>query len=304
MSGEFYPSENRSEELMQIEAFAKINWSLDITGVREDGYHLMDMLMQPVSLADEITLLPARDLRLSTSGYPRIRPDQNNLVMKAALALQSASGCTEGASVHLHKRIPVGAGLGGGSADAAAVLMGLNRLWSLGLSSSELETVGLSVGADVPFCLRGGLTRTGGIGEKLEDHECKSSYWLVIVQPCRGLSTKEVFQKWHASETLVHPDTDAALTALETGDLALLCGSISNILQSVSVELQPEIGEAIQSLKQLGACTALMTGSGSAVFGVFRTGKDARSAADTVRTRWRNAFLCHTQHDSLRVSDE
>ncbi len=289
---------------MRIEAFAKINWSLDITGVREDGYHLMDMLMQPVSLADEITILPARSLQLSTSGYPRLRPDQNNLVMKAAVALQAATGCTEGASVHLHKCIPVGAGLGGGSADAAAVLTGLNRLWQLHCTSAELEAVGLSVGADVPFCLRGGLTRTRGIGEALDNHECKSSYWLVVVQPCRGLSTREVFQRWKMADSFSHPDTDAALNALETGNLSLLCTSISNVLQSVSVELQPEIGTAIRLLKQLGACTALMTGSGSAVFGVFRTGKDARTAADELNARWRSVFLCHTQHDSLRVYDE
>ena len=159
---------------MVIQAFAKINWSLDITGVREDGYHLMDMLMQPVSLADEISLAPAADLGITTGGYPPCRADETNLAWRAAAALKAASGYPGGASIHVHKSIPIGAGMGGGSSDAAGVLYGLNRLWNTGLSPEELERIGLSLGADVPFALRGGLTRTRGIGEIMDN--CESRY--------------------------------------------------------------------------------------------------------------------------------
>ena len=124
---------------MILEAFAKINWSLDITGTREDGYHLMDMIMQPVSLADDIVLTPSDDFEITTDGYPRSRADRTNLAMRAALALKETTGFSGGAHIHVHKRIPMGAGLGGGSADAAAVLFGLNRIWDLGLTGEELE---------------------------------------------------------------------------------------------------------------------------------------------------------------------
>ena len=289
---------------MQVEAFAKINWSLDITGVREDGYHLMDMLMQPVSLSDEIRLSPAPVLSLSTDGFPRVRADRSNLAYRAAEALKQQTGYKGGAAIHVFKRIPVGAGLGGGSADAAGVLRGLNTLWGLRLTDAELEEIGLSLGADVPFCLRGGLTRTRGIGETLENLSVHANYRLVIVQPCRGLSTGEVFKAWTPESSEAHPDTDSAAAALEKGDLTLLCRSIGNVLQSVSVQFRPEIGSAITVLRQAGALCALMTGSGSAVFGVFQSAREAQLAFSICMKRWRSVFLCHTQSDSIRIQAE
>jgi len=289
---------------MRLEAFAKINWSLDITGVREDGYHLMDMLMQPISLADEISVKPAESLRLTTGGYPPVRPDNHNLILRAARALQEITGCTLGAEMHLQKRIPVGAGLGGGSADAAATLAGLNRLWGTGLSSAELEKLGLTLGADIPFCLRGGLTRTRGIGEDLESHPCRSSFWLIVIQPCRGLSTGSVFSAWHAAGSQAHPKTEEALAALEKGDLDALCSSVSNVLQPISEAMRPAIGESVRALKTSGALTALMTGSGSAVFGVFRNPRIAKQAHEALSHRWRSCFLCHTQQDSFRMTED
>ena len=286
---------------MILKAYAKINWSLDITGQREDGYHLMDMLMQPVSLADDLTLTPARELSLTASGFPPVRADRSNLIWRAADALKQAAGYPGGAAIHVFKRIPVGAGLGGGSADAAGVLRGLNQLWQTGLSEAELEKIGLTLGADVPFCLRGGLTRTRGIGEEMESLPVNVNYWLVVVQPCRGLSTGEVFKAWHQDSAAPRPETDAAVRALRQGDLTLLCASIANVLQPVSVRFRPEIGEAIRFLQSAGAACALMTGSGSAVFGVFRSGREATAAHASCRRRWRSSFLCHSQSDSVRV---
>ena len=288
---------------MHVEAFGKINWSLDILGVNEAGYHLMDMLMQPVSLADEITLSPAEEVTLTTAGFPPVRADPKNLAWRAAVALREMTGTARGASIHLLKRIPVGAGLGGGSADAAAVLLGLNRLWDLSLSERELEQIGLTLGADVPFCLRGGLTRTRGIGEMLEDLPCHGGFWLVLCQPCRGLSTREVFSAWSSQDVQKRPDTASAITALAEGDLPGLAEAIDNVLQPVSVRKRPEIGEAIACLEAHGALRALMTGSGSAVFGVFRTRSDAGNAFRILSRRWRSTFLCHTQMDSVRIHE-
>ena len=289
---------------MVIQAFAKINWSLDITGVLANGYHLMDMLMQPVSLADEITLDLSGSMSITTGGYPPCRADETNLAWRAAAALKEATGYPGGVSIHVHKTIPIGAGMGGGSADAAGVLFGLNRLWNLGLSSEELEKIGLALGADVPFALRGGLCRTRGIGEILENCGNKYNYWLVVVQPCAGLSTAKVFSLWKEDSPVVRPDTDAALSALESGNFSSLCGSIGNVLQPVAERLRPEIGKACLTLIREGASAARMTGSGSAVFGVFRNAAAAEKAFRKLSLSEKNIYLCHTQHDSLRMMAE
>ena len=284
---------------MRIAARAKINWTLDIVGKREDGYHLMDMLMQPISLSDDITLLPQEELTLSVSGFPRVNPGPENLALRAAVLLKQATGCTGGASIHVHKRIPVGAGMGGGSADAAGVLTGLNRLWGTGLTQAELETLGLQLGADVPFCLRGGLQRAQGVGELLTPLPCGGLYWLVVIQPCPGLSTKEVFSRFSLEACEGKPDTQGAAEALAQGDWRRLCSCLGNVLQAVSAELRPEISEAIAALHAQGAAGAWMTGSGSAVFGLFTSAPAARAAAQSLRPRWRSTFMSHTCMESI-----
>lgn len=288
---------------MRVKARAKINWTLDILGQREDGYHLMDMLMQSVSLADTITLTPASEVTITTGGYPKLPANERNLAYRAAIALQNATGCRKGAAIHVEKRIPVGAGMGGGSADAAGVLAGLNQLWETGLNQQELEAIGLTLGADVPFCLRGGLTRTTGIGEKMVSLPCSRLYDLVVIQPCRGLSTKEVFTAYHEKADIPRPATVDAQRALETGDAALLSESLGNVLQAVSQDMRPPIGDAIAALKQRGAIAALMTGSGSAVFGVFESEEDAREAARSLRSRWASTFYCRTCQESVLITD-
>ena len=179
---------------MQYKAFAKINWSLDILGQRPDGYHLMDMVMQPVSVCDLITLEPDDALTLTVSGDPYIAPDAHHLALRAAQALRAYTGCTRGAHLHVHKQIPAQAGLGGGSSDAAAVLLGLNKLWELELTMDELCRLALSLGADIPFCLTGGLQRVQGIGEVLQPQSFAPAYPLLIIKPCEGLSTRRVFE--------------------------------------------------------------------------------------------------------------
>ncbi len=288
---------------MLLEACAKINWTLDITGVREDGYHLMDMLMQPISLADTVRLSLQEDLTLETSGHPLLRADESHLAMRAARLLKEATGYPGGAALSVHKRIPVGAGLGGGSADAAAVLTGLNQLWQTGLTPSELEALGLRLGADIPFCLRGGLCRARGIGEELEVLGDGPVFPLIVVQPCRGLSTRGVFKFWREQPDVRHPDTDLAARALQEGQLAPLRQALGNVLQPISARLRPPVSHAVRRLLDSGADAALMTGSGSAVFGVFRSPSRARAAFSRVSALWRSAFLCHTQRESCRICE-
>lgn len=289
---------------MIIEARGKINWSLDILGMRDDGYHIMDMLMQPVTLADTITLKLSEDLTLSTDGTPLLKADEKHLAIRAARLLKEYTNYPGGASLNVFKRIPVGAGLGGGSADAAAVLWGLNLLWKTNLPQTELEELGLKLGADVPFCLRGGLTRTRGIGEQLEELACGRMFSLIIIQPCRGLSTREVFKAFRNTANIHHPETDLAVHALAEGNLIMLRRSLDNVLQPVSSAMRPEIGNAILKLRESGAEAALMTGSGSAVFGVYRTPAKARSALTSLSLLWPRTFLCKTCNESIKLISE
>ncbi len=289
---------------MRLQARAKINWTLDIVGQRADGYHLMDMLMQPVTLADDITLLPADEITLTTGGTPLLPADEKHLAYRAALALQRHTGYSGGAAIHVEKRIPVGAGMGGGSADSAAVLVGLNRLWGLNLPLSELEAIGLTLGADVPFCIRGGLTRTTGIGEKLADLPCGRNYPLVVVQPCEGLSTKEIFQAYHGEDVQRRPENAAAAAALASGDAAMLVHAMYNVMQPVSESRRPGIAQAIRALQTQGAFAAQMTGSGSAVFGAFETDAQADAAYEAIRPLWERTFRCKSCMESVVFEDE
>ena len=289
---------------MHLQARAKINWTLDITGQREDGYHLMDMLMQPVTLADDVTLRPAEQITLTTGGSPLLPADEKHLAYRAALALKTHTGYSGGAAIHVEKHIPVGAGMGGGSADAAAVLVGLNKLWGLNLSQEELEAIGLTLGADVPFCIRGGLTRTTGIGEIMENLPCCKTWPLVVIQPCEGLSTKEIFTAYHCNPNVQRPDNTIAAHALATGNTAELATSLGNVMQPVSEERRPAIAEAIAALLDHGAFAAKMTGSGSAVFGAFQDDSTAQAACEALQGRWEKTFLCATCMESVVVLDE
>lgn len=289
---------------MRIIARAKINWTLDIVGKRADGYHLMDMLMQPVELADELTLTPADQITLRTTGWPQVEADESNLALRAARLLQAETGYRGGAELLLTKRIPMGAGMGGGSADAAGALAGLNRLWQTGLSDRELETLGLRLGADVPFCLRGGLQRTRGVGEDMTPLPCGGVHWLTVLQPCPGLSTREVFSRFQLDAREGCPDTQGAAAALAVGNSRELCHCLGNVLQGVSEALRPEIGQGIAALLRAGALGAWMTGSGSAVFGLFEGERQARAAAQQLQQTWRACFATRTCGDSLVLLDE
>ncbi len=277
--------------MLHVTARAKINWTLDITGRREDGYHLMDMLLSSVTLADELTLEAADELTLTVLPQGSVAAE-DNLALRAARALREQTGCTQGAHVTLQKHIPVGAGMGGGSADAAGVLRGLCALWGLDVPEQQMLAIGLKLGADVPFQLTGGVCRVQGIGEMLHPLPCAVSPWLVGVQPCGGLSTKEIFTAFDGQRIVDgRPDNAAAETALRRGDLAALCNAMGNVMQPISVAREPEMALALARLKELGALKAMMTGSGSVVYGVFAQEETAKTACEALRRRWSTVFL-------------
>ena len=270
--------------MIQIKAFAKINWSLDILGRRGDGYHEMDMIMQHISLWDDVQIEAAEDLSLAghtESASQRdardglssaaVRFDESNLMFRAARLLQTECNIHTGARMTLVKRIPSGAGLGGGSADAAAVLEGLNQLWGLGLPHEELLRLGLKLGADVPYMLTPGPARVQGIGEKLKPLQFPEKAYLVLVQPCGGLSTGEIFSAYDGQkvEKQPRPNLDELEGALCSGRLSEATRHMGNVLQPICESARPAITRCVSLLKEGGALTALMTGSGSVVYGVF-----------------------------------
>ncbi|NLO86380.1 MAG: 4-(cytidine 5'-diphospho)-2-C-methyl-D-erythritol kinase [Clostridiales bacterium] len=305
--------------MLCLKARAKINWTLDILGTRPDGYHLMDMLMQSVALHDTLWLDHSGVLSLepkdegansfNESGdhlsSATVTFDQNNLVFKAANKLLDYTGVKKGARMILRKQIPSGAGMGGGSADAAAALVGLNRLWNLGLAENELQKIGLTVGADVPFMIGGGLARVSGIGEVITPLPRANTIWLLLIQPCDGLSTKEIFTGFDAmpQNQIIRPDNAAAQAALAQNDLDALGQAMSNVLEPTSLQYRDEMKLAIDKLKEAGAIRAMMTGSGSVVYGVFSSYQHAQSAQEYMRYDYPACKMTETVHSGV-VFDE
>lgn len=267
------------------EAHAKINLSLDITGVRADGYHEVRMIMQTLKLCDDLSFekLPKGSGIELVTDNEMLNKEQlegsDNLIVKAARVLSEKTGKKFDARITLTKRIPIAAGLAGGSADAAATLRGLNRLFDLGLSKEDLKEYSVKIGADVPFCVEGGLCLSEGIGEKLTDLTPLPSYPTVICKPNVFVSTKEVYQAFDSEKEPKHPDVDSMLDAIAGYDGIKMTSLIENILEPVTVKKHPVILEIEKELLKQGALNAKMSGSGPTVFGLFDSPLSAKKAA-------------------------
>jgi len=264
--------------------YAKINLSLDVLRKRPDGYHDVSMIMQTIGLFDTITVETNEtgDVRLKTdSGL--LPTDGTNLACKAAEAFRKHFEIETGVDIELTKRIPVAAGLAGGSTDAAAVLRAMNRLFEKNASLEELCKIGVKIGADVPFCICGGTMLSEGIGELLTPIESKLSCSVVLVKPSFPVSTKYVYENLRLSDA-VHPDIAKAQKATEDGDIAALAATAGNILESVTCKKYPELEEIKAELRGLGADLSLMSGSGPTVFALFEDETQARTAFESFKT--------------------
>ena len=250
-------------------AYAKLNLSLDVTGKREDGYHLMDMVNVSVSLCDSMVFTRTPGKPFSISSSVRFLPTgEKNLVWKAASALFALHG-QELPDTHIHiiKRIPTQAGLGGGSADAACALLALNKEYGLGMSVDDLCTLAEKIGADVPFCVRGGYARVTGIGEEITAFESSSKYHLVLAMPKQGKSTKAVFEAIDNAVMLHHPDNDAVVSYLKDGRPDLAMKNAENVFETSIPD--EETMKLTAFLRESGAYYSALTGSGACVFGMF-----------------------------------
>ena len=286
---------------LMVSAPAKINWTLDITGTDDRGYHLLDMLMQRISLYDVVTVSRAPTLTL-TASERWLATDERNTAYKAAKLFLESAGISEGAALTLRKNIPSGAGLAGGSADAAAVLFGMNKLFGNLFSPAELDALALKVGSDVPFMLRDHPCRVTGTGEKLQDlGTLRPQSLLLVMNRRQPAPTKLVYGRYDAVGSAQKPDTDAFLACLRAGDTAGLAKVHGNVLTEAAVTVAPDIGDNLRRLKESGALCAGMTGSGSVCFGVYPNGTEAAKAGRLFPDRWH--FCCETINYGLQARE-
>ena len=277
---------------------AKLNLALDVVGTLPGGYHGLDMLMQAVSLYETVTLRRSQNLTLRLPGS-RVPANDKNTAYKAALAFFHYTGLLAGVEMEIRKTAPVRAGMGGGSADAAAVLVGLNELYGAKLSMSELCAIGAQLGADVPFALLGGTCRVQGKGDLLRPLPPCPDCRFVVAMPSVGVSTPAAFAAYDEVGSTVHPDGEAAEAAVRAGDLDALCAAMGNALEECSgAKETPHIKEL---LRQNGAKQALMTGSGAAVFGVFDDPERAEAARAALAKEYRQVYLAAPEKGGARV---
>ena len=269
---------------LELKALGKINLGLDVLGRRENGYHDVHMVMQTVYLYDRIIMKKSKTpgIRLETNLY-YLPVNENNLAYQAAQMLMDEFHMEEGVSIQLDKHIPVAAGMAGGSSNAAAVLFGMNRMFSLGLSQKELMERGVKLGADVPYCIMRGTVLAEGIGEILTPLSPMPKCYVLIAKPAISVSTKMVYEKLDSHEIEDHPDIDGILAGLKAGDLKKVAGSMGNVLERVTVDAYPVIDQIKEMMIKEGALNAMMSGSGPTVFGIFEEKATARKAADAIR---------------------
>jgi 4-diphosphocytidyl-2-C-methyl-D-erythritol kinase len=270
-----------SEEIFTLPAFAKINLGLKVLGRRADGYHEIRTVFQTVTLHDRLTFEPADDGRLELACTdPSIPTDEGNLVMRAVNALRERYNVTQGARIHLEKNIPAGGGLGGGSSDAALTLLALARLWKIETDARELSELAARLGADVPFFLTGGTALGTGPGTDIAPLEDAPKTHLVIVTPAVRVSTAEAYEALGAPAlTKAEGLVNLSVSRTEADFPDSLCDVMSNDFEAVVVRLKPEIGRARDALLGAGAARASLSGSGSSVYGVFESGREAGRAA-------------------------
>ena len=275
------------DTLLTLSANAKINLTLDILGTREDGYHEVAMIMQEISLHDTLSMGKINQgisLTIAIEGQQgKLPADESNLCWKAAALVQKEYNLQEGVEIHLTKRIPMAAGLAGGSADAAAVLKGMNHLFRLGMTEERLCELGARLGSDIPFCIMGGTMLATGRGEVLTRLPRFPRLSVVLAKPPVGVSTAWAYKTYDAGYDGPHPDNEAMLAAIHEGDAHKAAGLLCNVLEGVTEVEHPVIADYKRLMLEHGAMASMMSGSGPTVFGLVREKQQAWHLADTLK---------------------
>lgn len=278
---------------MKLKARAKINLTLDVLYKRPDNYHEVEMIMQTVELYDNLYIEKSESIEIICT-HPFVPEDSNNLVYKAAQILQEYSGTNQGAKITIEKKIPVAAGLGGGSSDCATALVGLNKLWDLNLSTDSLAKLGKVLGADVPFFLKGGTQLARGIGEELTSLPRIPPTWVILAKPNLGVSTKEVYLGLEIDKINKRPNTKAMITALSKGNIKDINSNLCNVLETVTLKKYSTVKILKDRITQLGASGTLMSGSGPTVFGLCSNYEKALKIAKNIGTLAEEVFITKT----------
>lgn len=265
-------------DIVKRKAYAKVNLGLDVVRRREDGYHEVKMIMQNIGVHDELTFQKQAEgitLKIDRIDLPT---DGNNLIYRTAKLIKEEYGIPEGVRITLKKRIPIAAGLAGGSTDAAAVFKGMNELFGLGMTQEKMCELGVRIGADVPYCIMGGTALAEGIGEKLTPLPDAPNAVVLLAKPDISVSTKEVYQNLNVAELKVHPDIDGMTKAVIRHDLSGIIERMDNVLENVTIRQYPVIDEIKNFMKEHGALRAMMSGSGPTVFGIYEDQGQAAEA--------------------------
>lgn len=285
---------------ISLKALAKINLGLDVLGKREDGYHEVRMVMQTIHLYDRVEIKKTRSphIHVETNLY-YLPVNEDNLVYRAAKLMKDEFQIKEGVRIVLQKFIPVAAGLAGGSSDAAAVLVGMNRIFNLGLKQNKLMELGLKIGADVPFCIMRGTALAEGIGEKLTALPPMPKCPVLIAKPAISVSTKAVYEGLKLYDGMEHPDIDGVMEGIQQKDLKGVASHMGNILETVTIPMYPVIEDIKKLMLENGALNAMMSGSGPTVFGLFPNEKEIRRAYEALKQSGlaKNVYTSHIHNN-------
>lgn len=291
-----------TENTIKIKAPAKINLTLDVTGRRNDGYHNLEMVMQTISVYDEleISILPENPEKPIIFNMDKELPDkippEKNLVYKAASVMKEKYNIKNSFNIFLKKNIPAAAGLAGGSTDCAATLTAINRLCQLGLTDEELCQTGVSLGADVPYCIKKGTMLSQGIGDILSPLPALGQIWLVLINPGISVSTAYVYKHLELDKFPCHPGTDKMIKAIQDNNIQHIASCLFNVMETVTIKEYPVLDEIKKYLSDNGAEGALMSGSGPTIFGIFENDDKAKAAYHKAKKVYSNfnIILCHT----------
>ena len=279
---------------MKIKAYAKINIALDVVGKREDGYHLLRMIMQSVDLYDTITIDKIDSgIKLKCNKH-YVPTDERNLAYKAAKLFMETYSIEEGVEIDLIKNIPVSAGLAGGSTDAAGVLKLMNKIFNINASEDELKSLGLKLGADVPYCISGGTALCEGIGEKITQLKPFKDKILVLIKPPFGVSTKEVYKEFNLSKAIFHPNIEELIKAMEKDDIYFVSDNMKNLLENVTLKKHRVITNIKEDVKSTGSIGTMMSGSGPTVFAFFDDMLKAQMCYDNMKKKYKDVFITRT----------
>lgn len=280
---------------MKIKAYAKINISLDIVGKREsDGYHLLRMIMQNIDLYDEVSVVKQAGGITLTCNKSYVPTDSRNLAYRAAMLFKERYDINEGVHIDIIKNIPVSAGLAGGSTDGAAVLKIMNKIFDINASDEELMEIGLQLGADIPYCIKGGTALCEGIGEELTSLKPFKDKIVVLVKPGFGVSTKEVYKAFNLEKVRIHPKTEELIEAMQRDDLYYVANNMKNLLENVTLRKHNVLIKIKEDMNRYGAVGSMMSGSGPSVFAFFDDMLKAQKCYEKMKEIYKDVFLTRT----------